>query len=206
MPSTTDPKPDYTWCQFVNPELAHEGGRCTCFDIIVSKDQVDKPRPVGDTAPTTPFASRRNASAVDTPATSVPPVPALVALGTSVSKGRVRSPDHGHLPLHPHIHHPRVVDQVLTAPHVRFLFPSAYLYDVLVRASFAQCLLVSDCTANRDYPLHCFFSECLYCVEDAPHHLIISLPSCTLCVSPMSDIWLIRFKFSARFSHTIQPP
>jgi len=37
MPSTTDPKPDYTWCQFVNPALAHKGGRCTCFDIVVPK-------------------------------------------------------------------------------------------------------------------------------------------------------------------------
>ena len=35
--STTQPidilKLDYKWCQYLDPKEAHNGGRCTCFDI-----------------------------------------------------------------------------------------------------------------------------------------------------------------------------
>jgi hypothetical protein len=78
-------------------------------------------------------------------------------------------------------------------PCTHFLFPYAYLLDVFLRASLAQTLFVSDCTPNRDYPLSCFLSETYFIVEDAPHHLIITLPSCTLCVFPLSCIFLSRF-------------
>jgi hypothetical protein len=37
MPSNTDTKPNYAFCQFINPELAHDGKRCTCFDIVIPK-------------------------------------------------------------------------------------------------------------------------------------------------------------------------
>jgi hypothetical protein len=37
MPSNTDAKPNYIFCQFINPELAHDGKRCTCFDIVAPK-------------------------------------------------------------------------------------------------------------------------------------------------------------------------
>jgi hypothetical protein len=37
MPSNTDAKPNYIFCQFINPELAHDGKRCTCFDIVVPR-------------------------------------------------------------------------------------------------------------------------------------------------------------------------
>jgi hypothetical protein len=79
---------------------------------------------------------------------------------------------------------------LLIPPCVRFLFPSAFLIDVLLRASRAQSLLVSDCTAYRDYPLSCFISETLSLTEDAPHHLIVSLPllraDFTYCMSSYS--------------------
>ena len=42
-------------------------------------------------------------------------------------------------------------------------------------------------------------SETLFIVEDRPHHLIISLPSVTLRVCPLSRIFLFRF-------NTITPP
>jgi len=74
-----------------------------------------------------------------------------------------------------------------------FLFPYAYILDVFLRASLAQTLFVSDCTAARDYPLSCYLSETLFIVENAPHHLIIILPSCTLRVSPLTSIFLSRF-------------
>src|SRR6267154_127823 len=59
----------------------------------------------------------------------------------------------------------------LPTPDVSPPFPLAFLYDVLARASYAQSLLVSDCTPDRDYPLHCFISDTLFIAEDAPHHL-----------------------------------
>jgi len=37
MPSNTDAKPNYTFCQFINPELAHGGKHCTRFDIVIPK-------------------------------------------------------------------------------------------------------------------------------------------------------------------------
>ena len=39
---------------------------------------------------------------------------------------------------------------------VRFLFPSAFLIDVLLCASTAQSLFVLDCTKKGDYPLFYF--------------------------------------------------
>ena len=96
-------------------------------------------------------------------------------------------------------------DSCLVAPlYVHFLFPSSFAYDALARASLAQTLLVSDCTAYRDYPLHCFLSDTLFLYEDTPHHLIILLPSCILRVCPMTSFLLTHFTF--RISHTIQPP
>ena len=92
----------------------------------------------------------------------------------------------------------------LPTPDVSPPFPLAFLYDMLVRASYAQSLLVSDCTPDRDYPLHCFISDTLFIAEDAPHHLIISLRSCTLRVCPMSSILLTCFTF--RVPLMVQPP
>jgi hypothetical protein len=87
---------------------------------------------------------------------------------------------------------------LLIPPCVRFLFPSTFLIDVLLRAYRAQCLLVSDCTIYRDYPLHCFISETLSLTEDAPHHLIIALPSCTLHTFPLRHVFVT--------CHTVRPP
>jgi hypothetical protein len=148
----------------------------------------------------------RDASAADAWVTSGQPALSLVAPGTSVSKGRARSPDHGHQPLHPHIHitYPAcAVDRVLTLP-VRLLFPHTYIYDALVRASVAQSLLVTDCCAHYT-PLHCFISNCLFGYDhDAPNYLIIVLPSCTLRVYTMTSIFLSRYSLSFSVSQKIQ--
>src|SRR5882757_3041717 len=82
----------------------------------------------------------------------------------------------------------------MPTPDVSPLFPLTFVYDVLVRASLAQSLLVSDCTPDRGYPLHCFVSNMLYIAEDAPHHLIISLHSCTLRICPMCYEWTISYR------------
>ena len=76
---------------------------------------------------------------------------------------------------------------------VRFLFPSAFLIDVLLRASTAQSLFVLDCTEKGDYPLFYFISESPYLSKQRPHHLIIALPSCTLHVLLFPDVFLSRF-------------
>jgi hypothetical protein len=149
----------------------------------------------------------RDASAADEWATSGLPALSFVAPGTSVSKGRARSPDHGHQPLHPHIHTSHystcAVDRVLTLP-VRFLFPHTYIYDVLVRASVAQSLLVTDCCASYT-PLHCFISNCLFGYDhDASNHLIIVLPSCTLRIYTMHSIFLSRYSLTFSVSQQIQ--
>src|SRR6267154_1204891 len=174
---------------------------------------------------TSPLESPRDAFSVDSRATSGLTAPTRAAPDTRVSKGRDLSPYHSHQLLHPHIHffyHPPSavacipmpdvplcfpvpdVPLCLPVPDVSPLFPHAYLYDVFARASFAQTLLVSDCTPFRDYPLYCFVSDTLFITEDAPHHLIISLQSCILRVCPMSSILLTRFTLCV--PHTIQPP
>jgi hypothetical protein len=93
---------------------------------------------------------------------------------------------------------------LLIPPCVCFLFPSTFLIDVLLRATRAQSLLVSDCTAYRDYPLSCFVSETLSLTEDAPHHLIVSLPSCTLRAFPLYHVFVSRY--TLRAPPTIQCP
>src|SRR5882757_1912918 len=148
--------------------------------------------------------SPRDAFSVDSRATSGSTAPTRAA--PDASKGRDLSPYHSHQLLHPHIHfsyYPPSAAARVPTPDVSPPFPHAYLYDVFSRASFAQTLLVSDCTPSRDYPLYCFVSDTLFITKDAPHHLIISLQSCTLRVCPMSSILLTRF--TLRVPHTIQP-
>src|SRR6267154_1946027 len=164
---------------------------------------------------TSPLESPRDAFSVDSRATSGLTAPTRAAPDTRVSKGRDLSPYHSHQLLHPHIHffyHPPSAVARVPMPDVPLhlpvldvspLFPHAYLYDVFTCASFTQTLLVSDCTPSRDYPLYCFVSDTLFITEDAPHHLIISLHSCTLRVCPMSSILLTRF--TLHVPHTIQP-
>src|SRR6267154_1621832 len=155
---------------------------------------------------TSPLESPRDAFSADAKATSGLTAPTRTTPRTSVSKGRDLSPYHCHQLLHPHIHllySPPCAVAWVPTPDVSPLFPHTYLYDVFARASFAQTLLVSDCTPSRDYPLYCFVSDTLFITKDAPHHLIISLQSCTLHVCPMSSILLTCF--TLRVPHTIQP-
>ena len=134
-------------------------------------------------------------------------VPTAQAHPDATPNGRRRRSHNLHASLlHPHIHsdYPsRAAADANPSLHIRFLFPSRYVYDVLTRASLAQTLLVSDCTVFRDYPLSCFISDTLYLAEDAPHHLIITLRLCTLRVCPMPSI--LASCFTLRVPHTIQP-
>jgi hypothetical protein len=70
-----------------------------------------------------------------------------------------------------------------------------FVYDVLLCTSLAQCLLVSDCMIERDYPLYCYVSDTLFLYENTPHHLIILLSSCILHVFPMTNVFLTCFIF-----------
>src|SRR6267154_2428451 len=147
------------------------------------------------------------ASCVAIKAISVSTAPGTAGPGTRVSKGRETSlypSSSAPAPTYPLCLTTPCAAVDLPTPDVSPPFPLTFVYDVLVRASLAQSLLVSDCTPDRDYPLHCFISDMLFIAEDAPHHLIISLHSCTLCVCPMSSILLTRFTF--RVPHMVQPP
>ena len=80
-----------------------------------------------------------------------------------------------------------------SSPPIHSLFPYAFAFDVFLCASLAQTLYVSDWIMDRDYLLSCYLSETFFIVEDTPHHLIISLPSATLHVCPLSRIFLSHF-------------
>src|SRR6267154_6212206 len=82
--------------------------------------------------------------------------PGTAGPGTCVSKGRETSLyplSSAPAPTYPLCLTTPCAAVDLPTPDVSPLFPLVFLYDVLVRASLAQSLLVSDCTPNRDYPL-----------------------------------------------------
>ena len=91
----------------------------------------------------------------------------------------------------------------LALPTVQFLFPYAYLPDVLLRASLTQSLLVLDCTRELPYSLFAVLAEWLYVDDQCPHHLIITLPSCILHVHPLSSVLLTHF---CLFAPPVIPP
>ena len=41
---STTSRPSYIFCQFIDPELAHQGGRCTCFDIKQRLQAAEQPK------------------------------------------------------------------------------------------------------------------------------------------------------------------
>ena len=137
----------------------------------------------------TPCQSTSDVSSADTWVTSVPSVTTTAALHPVVSKVELCSLPRNSVGIFAECSISCTID--LISP--LFLFPYAYILDVFLRTSLAQSLYVSDCTTDRDYPLSCYLSETLFIVENAPHHLIIILPSCTLCVSPMTSIYLTQF-------------
>ena len=91
----------------------------------------------------------------------------------------------------------------LALPIVRFLFPYAYLPDVLLRASLAQSLLVLPGTKKFPSPCHAVLAEWLYLPDRRPHHLIIALPSCTLRILSFSSVFLTHHRL---FAPPIVPP
>src|ERR1700674_5485546 len=135
-------------------------------------------------SPSTPCPLTRSASDADTWVTSGPTATTPAVLGTAANEYRSHILASHSFP---------ASSYTCSIPCTRFLFPYAYILDVFLRASLAQTLFVSDCTPDRDYPLSCFLSETYFIVEDAPHHLIITLPSCTLRVFPLSRIFISRF-------------
>jgi hypothetical protein len=62
-----------------------------------------------------------------------------------------------------------------------------------------------DCTKLRDHPLHAFLFEWLYGYNVAPHHLIILLPSCTLCIANMFSLYLSHYNLAAHWTKNTAP-
>src|SRR6267154_5179922 len=109
------------------------------------------------------------ASYVAIKATSASTAPRTAAPGTHVSKGRETSlypSSSAPAPTYPPCLMTPCAAVDIPMPDVSPPFPLAFVYNVLVRASLAQSLLVSDCTSDRDYPLHCFISDTLFIAED----------------------------------------
>src|ERR1700677_2842368 len=92
----------------------------------------------------------------------------------------------------------------LPPPRSRSFLPSSYSLDILSRASLAMCRLVSICTSDTDCPSSYQLSHFRFISDQRPHYLIITLPSCTLCVCSFSDVFLTRF--TLRVPPMIQPP
>jgi hypothetical protein len=69
-----------------------------------------------------------------------------------------------------------------------------YFYAPIVRN--ASLFRTVPYTGTTPFPAS--FSETLSLTEDAPHHLIIALPSCTLRAFPLRHVFVTR--------HTVRPP
>jgi hypothetical protein len=86
----------------------------------------------------------------------------------------------------------------------RFFLPFAFSLNILSRALLAMCRLVAICTSDTDCPSSYQLSHFRFVSNRHPHYLIITLPSCTLCVCFFSDVFLTRF--TLRIPPMIQPP
>jgi hypothetical protein len=74
MPNQGISKHSYLFCQFLDPEDSHEGGRCNCFDTTTQKAK---------TRAQAKLAATKKAKATDTTQSSVPSDPAVTLDSTS---------------------------------------------------------------------------------------------------------------------------
>ena len=80
-----------------------------------------------------------------------------------------------------------------THPSVRP--PPLLMAIVIARASLADCWLISD---SLDHPTYYNLATTLFASDIRPHYLVVLLPSITICVCLLSDVFLSR--------HTIAMP
>src|ERR1700679_2737194 len=92
----------------------------------------------------------------------------------------------------------------LPPPRSRSLLPSSFWLNILFRVSLAMCRLISICTSDTDCPSSYQLSHFRFVSDRRPHYLIITFPSCTLCVCSFSDVFLTRF--TLHVPPAIQPP
>ena len=72
---------------------------------------------------------------------------------------------------------------------------------VIARASLMDCWLVSD---SSDYPTYYNVATTLFASDIRPHYLVVLLPSITIRVCLLSDVFLSRHMIAV--PPTIKPP
>ena len=79
--------------------------------------------------------------------------------------------------------------------------PPLMMAIIIARASLADCWLVSDLL---DYPTYYNLATTLFASDIRPHYLVVLLPSTTICVCLLSDVFLSRHVLA--MPPTIKPP
>jgi hypothetical protein len=92
----------------------------------------------------------------------------------------------------------------LPPSYLQFFLPSVFSQSILSHASLAMCRLIAICTSDTDCPSSYQLSHFCFVSDWCPHYLIITVPSCTLCVCFFSDVFLTRFML--RVPPMIHPP
>ena len=72
---------------------------------------------------------------------------------------------------------------------------------IIARASLADCWLVSN---SLDYPTMYNLATTLFASDICPHYLVVYLPSITICVCLLSDVFLSHHTLAV--PPTIKPP
>jgi hypothetical protein len=73
--------------------------------------------------------------------------------------------------------------------------PPLLTFDIVRRATLADCFLVMDCLYDTDLPTSYQLSVTRYLPARRPHHLMIALASCTIRVFHFSEVFLSRSRF-----------
>ena len=79
--------------------------------------------------------------------------------------------------------------------------PSLMTAIVITRASLMDCWLVLD---SSDFPTHYNLAPTLFTSDIHPHYLVVYLPSITICICLLSDVFLSRHVLAV--PPTIKPP
>ena len=79
--------------------------------------------------------------------------------------------------------------------------PPLMMAIVIAHASLADCWLILD---SSDYPTYYNVATTLFASDIHPHYLVVLLPSITICICLLSDVFLSRHMIAV--PPTIKPP
>ena len=95
----------------------------------------------------------------------------------------------------------RLTSMTLAPTHPSVRLPPLMTAIVIARASLADCWLVSD---SSDYPTYYNIATTLFALDICPHYLVVLLPSITIRVCLLSDVFLSCHMIAV--PPTIKPP